>query len=215
MKKETVITAVVFLSIGFLAGYVFEAERAASPAESTVATAGQSDSADSTPASGVTSSLPPADAPSGLPPGHPPIANAAVIKTFTDQAAENPTDPKPRLELADYYYDQRQFEAAVDWYQKALALDPSNTDARTDLGTCYFNLGRFDDALAQFSQALKIDPQHKPTIFNVIVVNLEGKRDFAAAQKAWDQLHALDPSYQGLDQLKQALDAARASASTR
>jgi len=45
----------------------------------------------------------------------------------------------------------------------------------------------------------------------MIVVNLEGTHDYAAARKAWDRLHKLDPANPALQDLKQKLDAAQGS----
>ena len=202
MKKETVttaITAIVFLVVGFLAGYIYESHQKTA-----------------TPAAVVT----PADSPSGaqgaagadvqgLPPGHPPLNLDSTIKAFEDAAAQNPQDPEPVLRLANLLYDNRRFQDAVQWYQKALKLDPKNVNARTDLGTAYFSLVRPQDALKEYQQSLQIDPRHEPTIFNLIVVNLEGTHDLAAARAAWEKLHAMNPNYKGLDELQQRLDAAQ------
>src|SRR5579863_2647017 len=77
-----------------------------------------------------------------LPSGHPPLDVATKIKALENLAAQSPQDPQPPLDLANLYYDQKQYDHAADWYEKALALDPKNVNARTDLGTAYFNIGR-------------------------------------------------------------------------
>ena len=146
-----------------------------------------------------------------LPEGHPPIDISAVVKTLEEHAAQNPRDPEPRLKLANYLYDQQQWQRAIEWYQKAVELDPKNVNARTDMGTAYFNLGRPADALREYRQSLEIDPTHQPTMFNLIVVHLDGLHDVAAAQQAWDRLHKRNPGYPGLDNLKGRLDSARAT----
>jgi len=210
VKRETIITAIVFLGVGFLAGYIYEAQRTASLQQTSAtpaASAGPSQaSADST------GSQASPDASASLPPGHPPVNEAAMIRLLEQEVAQNPTDPARSLKLANLFYDKRQFQQAIEWYEKALALDPANADARTDLGTSYFNLGRTQDALREFHRSLEINPQHRPTLFNLIVVNLEGAHDLRAAEDAWQKLHKLDPGYKNLDFLKQELDAARASA---
>jgi TPR repeat protein len=199
LKKETIITAIVFLGVGFLAGYIYDAhQRSAEPAAVAAAPSAAS----------------PAGAPGdpagmgGLPPGHPPINIDSTVKALEEQAAQNPKDPQPPLMLANALYDHQRFQEAAEWYEKALALDPKNVNARTDLGTVYFSLGRPQDALAAYRQSLKIDPNHQPTIFNTIIVNLEGTHDVAAARAAWEKLHGMNPNYTGLDSLKQRLDAA-------
>ncbi len=189
------ITAVVFLSVGFVGGYVFKSQMmpARPDVDSNVA-APQGSSAST-----------PADA-SALPPGHPAIDTSPEVQAMEQQVAANPQDPALPLKLADYLYDHGSFEQAITWYQKATALDPNNVNASTDLGTCYFNVGRFDEALSQFRHSLTIEPQHQPTLFNVIVVNMEGKHDYKAAQKAYEALYKLNPTYPKLDELKTRLD---------
>lgn len=209
MKKETVITAVVFLSVGFLAGYTYNAQRNLSrqaiPGAAPVAAA---PAADATSSAGADGTLPDGQ----LPPGHPPVDNQAAVKFLEDQAAQNPADPQPRVRLANLMFDERDFQRAAEWYQRALSLDPKDVNARTDLGTCYFNLGRSDQALAEFRKSLEINPRHEPTLYNIVVVNLDSGRDLAAAREAWGKLYKLNPRYPNLDRLKQELDAASGAA---
>ncbi|HEV2349726.1 MAG TPA: tetratricopeptide repeat protein [Terriglobia bacterium] len=202
MKKETIITALVFLVVGFFIGYVTEAEFNWNAPEKIVA-------ASPAPADAVVGAPPgtPASGSDGatLPPGHPPLDLATKIKALENQAEQSPQDPQPLLDLANLYYDQKQFDHAADWYEKALALDPKNVNAITDLGTAYYNLGRAKDALKEYEKSLKVDPTHEPTMFNIIIVNLEGTHDLAAARAAWDRLHKRNPNYPGLDDLKDKL----------
>jgi tetratricopeptide (TPR) repeat protein len=146
-----------------------------------------------------------------MPEGHPPIDTALVVKQLQQAAEQNPKDPDIPLKLANFLYDQRQYQQAIEWYQKSLAIDPKNINARTDMGTAYFYIGQTARALKEYSKSLAVDPSHKPTLLNVIVVNLEGTHDIAAAQRAWDRLHNLDPTNPALQSLKQKLDAARGS----
>jgi tetratricopeptide (TPR) repeat protein len=205
VKKETIITAIVFFATGCLAGYVGAEYKASNSEQAAVKPGGALDS-----------SAPPdqsATQAGSLPKGHPPIDDAAVVKVLRDEAAQRPKDPLPALKLANYLYDRQQFVEAIDWYQRVLAMDPNNISAHTDLGTSYFNTGRPQEALREFRRSLEINPEHEQTLFNSIVVNLEGTHDLATAQQAWDRLHALSPNYPGLDRLKQSIDVARGSAS--
>ncbi len=210
MKKETIITAVIFLAVGFLAGYITEAQmnwsarQKSAQAASLVASTPPAAAAPSSGADGTA-------AQQGLPEGHPPIDSAAMIQGLEEMAAQNPKDAEVRLKLADFLYDQKQYSQSIEWYQRALELDPKNANARTDLGTAYFNVGRPQDALREYDKALQIDPKHEPTLVNSIVVNLEGTHDVAAAQKAWDQLFKLNPNHPALGPLKEQISAARAS----
>jgi tetratricopeptide (TPR) repeat protein len=200
MKKETIITAVVFFAVGFLVGYITEAQISWSSRQKAAA------------AEGAAAQAPEGGAmPSGLPEGHPPIDSAAIVKELQEMAAQNPQDPEVRLKLANFLYDQRQYGQAIEWYQKALVLDPNNVNAHTDLGTAYFYTGRSQEALREYRKSIAINPQHQPTLMNMVVVNLEGTHDLSAAQAAWDRLQKLNPSNPALVTLKQKLDATRGS----
>jgi cytochrome c-type biogenesis protein CcmH/NrfG len=210
MKKETIITAVIFLAVGFLAGYMTEAQINWNARQKVAQTA-----------TAAPSEMPPASAPAappggampqqGLPEGHPAIDSATVIKQMEDMAAQNPKDADVRLKLADYLYDQKQYDKAIEWYQQELELDPKNVNARTDLGTAFFYMNRPKDALREYDKALEIDPTHEQTLLNGIVVNLQGTYDLAAAQKYWDRLYKLNPNHPALAGLKDQIAAARAS----
>ncbi|HKS97801.1 MAG TPA: tetratricopeptide repeat protein [Terriglobia bacterium] len=215
MKKETIITAAVFLGVGFLAGYVYNAQRHSAAPESAVQTPAVSQpdapstgaAGDASGAPGMSSSAGSSATPGALPPGHPPIDPASTVKLLEDQAAARPNDPGPPLELANFLYDQKQFEQAIPWYQKALALDPKNVNARTDLGTSYYSLGRAKEAAQEYQKSLQVDPNHQPTLYNLALVSLEGTHDSAVARDAIARLSRLNPSYPGLDKLKQSLSA--------
>ncbi|MGO8813659.1 MAG: tetratricopeptide repeat protein [Terriglobia bacterium] len=213
MKKETIITAVIFLAVGFLAGYITDAQMnwngrqkaaqaAAMPSEMPPPT-----SASSAPAGGAMPQQ-------GLPEGHPPIDTAAILQQMETMAARNPQDADVRLKLANFLYDQKQYDKAIEWYQRALQLDPKNVNAHTDLGTAYFYTGRPQDALHEYDKSLEINPQHEPTLLNSIVVNLQGTHNLAAAQKAWDRLDKLNPNHPALAGLKEQINAARGAGST-
>ncbi len=217
MKKETIITAVVFLIVGFFIGWIAEAQFNWNSPEKMAATtaAASTGSAGGNTAMGSASTSPMGGTQDGkLPPGHPSLEVANRIKELEDQATRNPQDPQAPLDLANFYYDQKQYDRAANWYEKALALDPKNVNARTDLGTVYFSLGRADDALKAYQESLRIDPNHEPTMFNTIIVNLEGTHDLKAARAMWDKLHKRNPNYPGLENLKDRLSGDTASGSS-
>ena len=211
MKKETFITAVVFLVVGFLAGYITHAQWNSSARPRTVATPGQGLQAEMSGAAAANPAL--VGSVPSLPEGHPPLEIAEKMRALQEQATHNPTDPQPRLDLANLLYDNRRYEASIEWYQRALELDPENVGARTDLGTALFYSGRPQEALREYEKSLETDPSHRQTLYNIVIVNLEGTHDLAAANQAWEKLHRQQPDYPGLADLRQRLDAAQGSRS--
>ncbi len=210
VRKEIGVTAAVFFVMGFLAGYIYNGQKKASP-QVELGTAGGAAGGERPTTSALPAQAGSTAANAGLPEGHPTIDSAVIIQTLEDEASRNPKDPSPRLKLANIFYDQKQYNRAIESYQRALELDPTNVNARTDLGTAYFYSGRPKDALQEYQKSLEIDPRHEPTLFNMIVVHLEGTHDLAAAEKALSRLQKLNPSYPQLDAMRQRLQAARAS----
>ncbi len=210
MKKETIVTAVIFLAVGFLAGYITEAQMGWSTRQ--IAPQAAAPSTEMPPP--ATTAPDPANSAAnqqGLPAGHPPIDSGAVVQQMEEEATQNPKDADIRLKLADFLYDQKDYSKAIQWYEQALDLTPKDINARTDLGTAFFYLGRPQDALREYNQVLEINPRHEPTLVNSIVVNLEGTHDVAAAQKAWDRLYQINPNHPALASLKDQINAARGS----
>jgi len=208
MKKETIVVAVVFFVLGFLTGYVYDAQQNWKTQQRAASGTRMGEPIHS--GAGVVDS--PAEW--GLRNCRKAIRPSMRPRSSRRSRSRPPRTQRPgtRVKLANYFYDQHQYPQAAEWYQKALELDPKNANAHTDLGTTYFYLGRAQDALREYRKTLQIDPKHEPTMFNLIVVYLEGIHDVAAAQQAWDRLHNQNPNYPGLERLKQSLDAARASA---
>ena len=208
MKIETIVTAIIFFSVGFLAGFVYKSQRQASVPAAVAAASQPAASTASSPAgamgAGGGGNVDPA---TGLPNGHPPLQVAQVIENYTQRAKQNPQDPQIPLQLANYLYDKHYFNLAIEWYQRSLSLDPRDINARTDLGTCFFYTGQPQQAITQYNKALKQNPNHQPTLFNLIVVNLEGTHDLRAANKYWNELNRQNPNYPGLKDIKAKLDA--------
>ncbi|HEX5413338.1 MAG TPA: tetratricopeptide repeat protein [Terriglobia bacterium] len=209
MKIETIVTAIIFLSVGFLAGFIYKSQRQASvpsPVVQAAATGAESGSAGAMGMSGG----PSVDPATGLPKGHPPLEVAQTIQNYEQQARQNPQDAGIPLQLANYLYDKKYFNLAIEWYERSLKLDANDINARTDLGTCYFYTGQAPQAISEYNKALALDPNHQPTIFNLIVVNLEGAHDLRTANKYWNKLNGQNPNYPGLKEIKEKLDAAMA-----
>jgi tetratricopeptide (TPR) repeat protein len=108
-------------------------------------------------------------------------------------AEREPSNPKPRADLGDLYFDAERYDDAISWYANALKLAPNNVEVSTDLGVSYYYTNQTDKALAQFSHSLTIDPKHTKTLLNVGIVRAFGKQDLDGAQDAWQQAIQVAP----------------------
>jgi tetratricopeptide (TPR) repeat protein len=107
--------------------------------------------------------------------------------------------------IANIYYDTQQYPTAIDYYQRVLKLEPSNTGVRTDMATAYWYTGDADTAIAEFQKSLSYEPNKANSLFNLGIVEWQGKMDIDKATAAWQKLLATNPNYEGKDKVLELL----------
>lgn len=126
-----------------------------------------------------------------------------------DELNKNPNDYDSLVKLGNLYYDGQQFQSAIQYYERALAIHPENADVRTDMGTAYWYAGDADKALAEMQTSLKYRPGHPQTLFNLGWVRWQGKSDPKGAVEAWQQLLKANPDYPQKDQVEKYIAKAK------
>lgn len=122
------------------------------------------------------------------------------------------SDPKNAdllISVGNSYYDAQQYPAAIDYYQRALKIEPGNTSARTDMATAYWYMGNADTAIAEFQNSLSYDPNKADTLFNLGVVQWQGKMDIDKAVATWQKLLDTNPNYPGKDKVLELIAQAK------
>ncbi|MDE2905678.1 MAG: tetratricopeptide repeat protein, partial [Acidobacteriota bacterium] len=67
--------------------------------------------------------------------------DAERVAELEASAEASPDDASVRVSLGDLYFDARQFETAISWYEEAMAVDPAHVDASTSLAMSWFHAG--------------------------------------------------------------------------
>jgi len=111
--------------------------------------------------------------------------------------------------IGNIYYDAHQFPTAVDYYQRALKVEPANTNIRTDMATAYWYAGNADLAIAEFQKSLSYEPNKPMTLFNLGMVEWQGKMDIDKALAAWQKLLDTNPNYEGKDKVLELMAQAK------
>ncbi len=139
-----------------------------------------------------------------LPEGHPTITTQADFEMLKKAVEAAPQNSSLIIDLANKLYDAGRYSEAVRYYEQALALDPNNVNLITDMGTALFYSGRVEEAIAQYDHSLQINPNHAQSLHNLVIVNLQGRKDAKAATAALARLKTIapnDPSISNLESM--------------
>jgi tetratricopeptide (TPR) repeat protein len=134
------------------------------------------------------------------------VLDQAQVNALTSVAKREPSNARPRIDLANLYFDAERYDDAIRWYLEALKLNPSDINVSTDLGVCYYYTNQPDKALEQFEKSLKLDPRHPKTLLNVGIVRAFGKQDLQGASQAWGDVLKISPDSPEGQAAKRALD---------
>ena len=195
MKADSIAFAVAGVAFGLIAGWTIGTEQAAP--RTPVAAQTQAESGSASPASG---SSPRAA-----------LLDETQVSALKSVAEREPANAKPRVDLANMYFDAEKYDDAITWYTEAVKLSPKDVNLSTDLGVSYYYTNQPDKALAQFDRSLKIDPKHAKTLLNVGIVKAFGKQDLEGASAAWQQVMQLAPDSPEGQAARRALDSLKAA----
>jgi tetratricopeptide (TPR) repeat protein len=190
MKSDAIAFGIAGVLFGLIAGWVIGSQQASGRPTPVAAQA-----ASAAPASGGAASTTRAA-----------VLDDTKVNALKNVADRETTNPQPRIELGNLYFDAERYEDAIKWYSDALKLAPNNVDVSTDLGVCYYYSSQPDKALEQFDRSLKIDPKHAKTLLNLGIVRAFGKQDLDGALQAWQKVIEVAPGTQEAQAAKRALD---------
>jgi tetratricopeptide (TPR) repeat protein len=82
------------------------------------------------------------------------------LKERLENATLNPRDADAHYQLGLIYQQRRQYEAAIERFRKAIAVDPDEADAYFQLGRIAREQGNHSEALEYYRAAARIDDKH-------------------------------------------------------
>lgn len=98
-------------------------------------------------------------------------------------------EPVPESPLAggDALYEQKEYAAALEEYQRVLAEQPDIHQLYDKIGICYYRLEQFDQAIEYFKLMLEKDPQSQDTLINLSAIYFE-RGELEEGMRFFDQL---------------------------
>jgi cytochrome c-type biogenesis protein CcmH/NrfG len=128
---------------------------------------------------------------------------------LVERLKSEPNNPDLLANVGNLYYDAQQYPTAIEYYQHALKVQPANTGVRTDMATAYWYTGSPDTAITEFKKALSYEPNKSNTLFNLGIVQWQGKMDAAGALSTWQKLLDSNPNYEGKEKVLELIAQAK------
>ena len=148
-----------------------------------------------------------------LPEGHPPVNESALKEQIAAQQEilkKDPENQEATVSLANLNFDLKNYQEAIQWYEKAVQRQPSNINLITDLGTSHMWMGNYDKAIELYNKSLSIDPKHMQTLMNYGIVRMS-MGDRAGAAEMWEKVLTYYPQHPEAEMLKQAVTKLRSN----
>ncbi len=122
-------------------------------------------------------------------------------------------DVQALVGLGNLYYDNQQWQKAIDTYTKVLEIDKGNDDVRTDRAVAYRQLGINDIAIRELELVVKNNPKHDIAYYNLGVIFFGGERDLISAKNMFLKYIEISPkgslsnkAQQYINQIDERLD---------
>ncbi len=146
-----------------------------------------------------------------LPENHPPLDVSKRLSDLEKMSQANPENPEYQTQIGNIYYDQGQYQKAIEAYEASLKLKPQDAGVETDLGTSFHFLGQEDKALEVLNKVLQYSPGFPQAMFNKGIVLLDGKHDAKGAIAVWEDLLRTNPAFPERAQLEKRIRDLRSS----
>ena len=102
---------------------------------------------------------------------------------WSDAVAKRPDNPRARMWLGNYLYENGRTSEALQQLTEAVRLQPRNSDVQYSLGVVLASQGKTDQAIERYREALQIDPENASAHNNLgIVLAGRGETDEAIGQ---------------------------------
>lgn len=89
------------------------------------------------------------------------------LKYLVAATESNPDTALGWVDLGFYYRTSKDYDKAIDYFEKALKVEPKNTNALTLYAECLDFSGKKEEAIAAYKKAVEVNPEEKAIPFNL------------------------------------------------
>ena len=149
MTRDNILFAVIGVLLGFIIGFLFASNAIQNtPVPRAPAPTSVSQSSEAPTSGPVTPSNPGANE----------SAAPQQLQDALQRAKAAPGNFDAQVEAAQRLYQNRQYDQAIELFQRANQLRPDDYETITALGNTYFDAGRYEEAEKRYSAALAKKP---------------------------------------------------------
>jgi SpoVK/Ycf46/Vps4 family AAA+-type ATPase len=116
------------------------------------------------------------------------------LKTLIMTSEHNPIDARTYYQIGNDYYEQGDYEKAIENYNMAILLNPVFSEAYFNRALCHYHLKNYDKAINDYTKAADLDPRN-PIIYNNRGDAYYRKQEYGKAIKDYDKAISLNPNY--------------------
>ncbi len=122
-------------------------------------------------------------------------AEAAAMYEKALPMAKEKNVPIVLSRLADSYREAKEYNKALETYQKAIALQPNDANLHNNLGSLYAEMGKTDEAQAEFQKAAELNPAGAGKMYYNLGVVMYNKGKMDESEAALKKSIEIDPSF--------------------
>jgi tetratricopeptide (TPR) repeat protein len=116
-----------------------------------------------------------------------------ALKAYVDQVSGKVAAPAAgsaaqSIQYGNYYLQQKNYDAAVGWYNKATQAEPENARAWQVLGNAYYDKGDKPNAIGAWERSVSLDPSNAQ--LTAYLTQVKGSATASAGQAAGAQAEA-------------------------
>lgn len=119
------------------------------------------------------------------------------VQATIDKAANEPDNYEAQIKAGEMYARIRNFEKALEFYQKAQRLKPEDFEANASLGNAFFDARQFENAETYYVKALEINPQDLNVLSDLGTTFVERRDpDYDRAINQFQKVLEIDPKHE-------------------
>lgn len=127
-------------------------------------------------------------------------------KKFANRTRKNEiSDKEVKLINGIRYYKNKEYEKAIDEFQKVIETYPDYKEAHSILGNAYFRIRKYDEASSAYQRVRQLDPKDETAYENMGVI-YANRGEYKQALGEWKRVLELNPERTDIkDKIKKTL----------